>query len=143
MKKFLLVVGLGLLASVPVLRAQASHYISPSAGSLKATCSGGTQDAMCCVGYMSGWADAYVGSAYPTGSEGERIVFRFQDGVTLAQIRRMFIKYVTDHPEVENQSATKVLVTATRPVVEYLLLDKNAKAKPGTVWKSNALKMDP
>jgi hypothetical protein len=71
-----------------------------------------------------------VGSAYPVGSEGDRIAFRFQDGVTLGEIRRVFIKYVTDHPELENQTASNVLVSAARPVVEFMLPDKTQSPRP-------------
>jgi hypothetical protein len=90
---------------------------------------------MFCLGYLSGWENAYVGSAYPMGSEGNRMVFRLQDGVTLGQIQRVFIKYVADHPEVENQPASHVLPSAARPILEYILFDKNGNPKPGTVWK--------
>ena len=119
------------------LRADQNSYNHPSTGSLKGTCmSEKIADEMFCLGYVSGWEATYAAAAYPIGLEGERIVFRFQDGVTYGQIKRMFIKYVEEHPETENQSAAQVLIQAPRPVVEYMVLDKDSKPKAGAVWKA-------
>ncbi len=133
MKKILLATAL--LGLVPSLHAQQINYVNPSAGSLKAACvDGKVEDSMFCLGYISGWADMYTISSSPAGTEGERMTFRFQDGVTPGQIERMFKKYVEDHPEIENQPAPTILVLATRPVVMYMILDKNSKPKANSKW---------
>jgi hypothetical protein len=60
-----------------------------------------------CSGYLHGWFDAFDGSL---DGEGNSVVFA--PGITAGQMARVFVAYVTKHPEQENQPASIVLVNA-------------------------------
>jgi hypothetical protein len=64
-----------------------------------------------CAGYVAGFLDTLDGLDlhFPKGDNMEVV---FADDITVGQLLRVFVKYVNEHPEVENKSANVVLVTS-------------------------------
>jgi hypothetical protein len=60
-----------------------------------------------CLGYVSGWADGILGMQMTI--KGKVVQVQFADDVSAGQIIHVFIKYVKDHPEIENKPAYAVL----------------------------------
>ena len=60
-----------------------------------------------CAGYILGWMDASTDSVILT-KDGPATV-AFEDGVDVGQIKRVFMKYIDEHPEVEHEPASRTL----------------------------------
>jgi hypothetical protein len=103
--KYLLAVLVLMLASVPALA-------GPTAGKLIESCN--SKDALMrglCIGYFTGVADASSGLDI-TMDNGDIVKVIYADGVTVQQCIHVFVKYVSEHPEIENKPASGVYVDA-------------------------------
>jgi hypothetical protein len=60
-----------------------------------------------CSGFIQGWMQEANGVS-KTFDDG-RFVMTFADGVTYPQMIHVFVKYIAEHPEVENKNAVDVL----------------------------------
>jgi hypothetical protein len=64
-----------------------------------------------CLGYIEGWMDATQGSE--TVLQKVHYILIFDDGVTVGQVRLIFMKYIVAHPEELHKGATSALIIAT------------------------------
>ncbi len=60
-----------------------------------------------CLGYVAGWMDAINGVSLKF--EGKYMVVLFADDVTVGQAIRVFVKFMSAHPEFENKTADQGL----------------------------------
>jgi len=82
-----------------------SAKATPTAGGLLELCSSSKEvEVATCLGYVAGWVDALNGTNLAF-DKGEVSTVILADGVTNSQIIRVFIKYMSAHPEVENKTA--------------------------------------
>ena len=65
-----------------------------------------------CVGYLTGWMDATTDSVIVTENGPARVFF--EDGVTVGRLKRVFTQYMNQHPELENQLASRTLTKAVQ-----------------------------
>lgn len=65
-----------------------------------------------CTGYVLGWMDTTTDSDIVTEGGPARVVF--EDGVNVGQLKRVFIKYMDQHPEFENQPASVALTKSAQ-----------------------------
>ena len=64
-----------------------------------------------CIGYINGWFDSIEG-AYVPNDDGSLSQYRLSNDVTVGQIMRLYVKYVNDHPEIEQKTSAEVLAIA-------------------------------
>lgn len=64
-----------------------------------------------CIGYINGWVDVIEG-AYVPNDDGSLSQYRLSNDVTVGQIMRLYVKYVNDHPEVEQKTSAEILAIA-------------------------------
>jgi hypothetical protein len=85
---------------------------SPTAGSQLKACQStdGVMQGLC-IGYMQGLYDATSGLRIAM-DDGGVVKIVYADNVTTEQIIHVYVKYVTDNPEVENKAAAYVYVDA-------------------------------
>lgn len=62
-----------------------------------------------CVGFVAGWGESSDESFF-VGEDHKLWQMRFDDGVTVEQVVKIFVKFVNEHPELENQTADRVLL---------------------------------
>jgi hypothetical protein len=101
-----------ILGALSLLLVAPSKTGATTAGELSAKCSNETAPAYeICVGFIMGWSEE-LGYIDEPINNGKLVHFYFEDGVTIGQIMRVFLKYVKDHPEKENQPAIVILFNA-------------------------------
>lgn len=71
---------------------------------------GDTLLAQMCLMYINGWHDASDGKF--TIFNGKPVIINFADGVSYGQIARVLVKWITMHPEEENESPSEGLTRA-------------------------------
>ena len=105
-----------LLIAALAIGTQVKAQMFKTTADLKATCSTYPEhkestytplDAIC-VSYVGGWADGVGGSLLRY--KGKLYAVQFAPNVTASQMVKVFVKYVCDHPEVENKEAITGLV---------------------------------
>src|SRR5208282_5043406 len=80
-----------------------------------------------CSGFIQGWMQEANGVS-KTFDDG-RFVMTFADGVTYLQMIHIFVKYIAEHPEVENKDAVDVLHDAA-DAAKVTSWNKEAPAPP-------------
>jgi hypothetical protein len=66
--------------------------------------------AQMCLMYINGWHDASAGKF--TIFNGKPVLIVFADGVSYGQVARVLVKWITIHPEEENESPNEGLTRA-------------------------------
>jgi hypothetical protein len=115
LKTLIVLGGLSLLLCATPLKA------TTTAGELAQECSHRTGDpeSLYCIGFLKGWGDQLAST--PTTINGKAAYVGFKDQVSIGQVQRVFVKYVKNHPEIENHSAITVLLEACfdAKIMEY------------------------
>ena len=65
-----------------------------------------------CTGYVLGWMEATTDSDIVTEQGPARVTF--EESVNVGQIKRVFIKYMDQHPEFEHEPASRTLTKAVQ-----------------------------
>lgn len=65
-----------------------------------------------CGGYISGWLEGVIGLSILDNKTGKPQQIVGDESATIGQVIRVFVKYVNEHPEFENQPADRIITQA-------------------------------
>lgn len=109
-----------LLIAIAVLTLSSATRAKPTSGELKTGCeeavkiqdhqSGDAALGARCLGFMEGYTSTIdVGVNVYILADGSVYAITLQDGATVAQLIRVYLKWIGNHPEQENKSAARSL----------------------------------